>query len=117
MTRPSRAVRSASLFFALLQLTLPGTVAWADARLEQQTLQRAGLAHVESHSTPSCGRGHLADCALCRFVSAVFGAGRRVIAVGVQPATRRVPVPQGRILRTLAVRDRLPDSRAPPVLS
>jgi hypothetical protein len=117
MTRPSRAVRSASLFFALLQLTLPGTVAWADARLEQQTLQRAGLAHVESHSTPACGRGHLADCALCRFVSAVFGASHRVVVVGARHATRRIPVPQGGVLRTLAVRERLPDSRAPPSLS
>jgi hypothetical protein len=117
MTRPSRAVRSAWAFFALLQLALPATASWADARLEQQSLQRAGLAHVESHSTPSCGRGHLADCALCQFVSAVFGASRRVVAVGSQHATRRTPFPQGRILRTLAVRERLPDSRAPPVLS
>ena len=116
MTRPSRVVRSAWLLCALLQLALPGAAAWGDARLEQQSLRRAGVGHVESHSTPACGRAHLADCALCRFVSAAFETSRPA-AVEIPPPARTVPAPSGRVLHAVVVRERLPDSRAPPLLS
>src|SRR5213594_1125031 len=68
-------MRSIRLFTALLQLSLPGAAAWADAQLD--TAGAHATAHVESHTTSACARIHPPDCALCRFLTAP-GAVRRV---------------------------------------
>ncbi|TLY53540.1 MAG: metal ABC transporter permease [Gemmatimonadetes bacterium] len=64
------ALRALWLATALLQLTLPGAAAWADARLD--TAESHAVAHIESHTTNSCARIHAPDCALCHFLTAPF---------------------------------------------
>ncbi|PYO70070.1 MAG: hypothetical protein DMD69_00850 [Gemmatimonadetes bacterium] len=61
-------MRSVRLFTALLQLSLPGAAAWADAQLDSAGAH--ATAHVESHTTSACARIHPPDCALCRFLTA-----------------------------------------------
>src|SRR5207249_6717629 len=47
-------MRSVRLFTALLQLSLPGAAAWADAQLDSAGAH--ATAHVESHTTSACAR-------------------------------------------------------------
>jgi hypothetical protein len=108
----SPTVRACLLLAALLQLTLPGAAAWADARLDGV----AGPVHIESHSSDSCTRIHPADCAFHRFLSAPVAIGRAV-SFTVRGAARRRPALPVRGLRRAALQERLPESRAPPALS
>ena len=112
MHRHSPTVRACLLLAALLQFTLPGAAAWADARLDGV----AGPAHIESHSTDACGRIHPADCAFHRFLSAPLTVGRPV-AFPIRDSARCTPAAAARGLRRAALHERLPASRAPPTLS
>ena len=112
MLRHSPTVRACLLLAALLQLTLPGAAAWADALLDDV----AGPVHIESHSTDACTRIHPADCAFHRFLSAPVAVGRTV-SLTIRGATRRTPALPVRGLQRAALHERLPDSRAPPTLS
>jgi len=112
MHRHSPTVRAGLLLAALLQLTLPGAAAWADAGLDGV----AGPAHIESHSTDACVRIHPADCAFHRFLSAPLAIGRPV-SFTVRDLAGGTPAPAARDLRPATLQDRLPDSRAPPTLS
>ena len=112
MLRHSPTVRACLLLAAILQLTLPGAAAWADARLDGV----AGPAHIESHSTDACVRIHPADCAFHRFLSAPLAVGRPV-SFTIRDCAGRTQAPTARSLRPVVLQDRLPDSRAPPTLS
>ncbi|PYO76392.1 MAG: hypothetical protein E6K55_07730 [Gemmatimonadetes bacterium] len=108
------ALRALWLATALLQLTLPGAAAWADARLD--TAESHAVAHIESHTTNSCARIHAPDCALCHFLTAPVAVGRAV-TLPVAGADHRLP---GRIaLAGLPYRLSRPhpQPRAPPALS
>ncbi len=113
-TRPRRATRAFWLVAALWQLALPGSAAWADARLD--AAGATAQPHVESHTSNSCARIHPPDCALCHFLTA--------------PAVRTpggAPLPDVAGLRRLTLSDPAalpcvrarphPQSRAPPRLS
>ena len=112
MLRHSPTVRACLLLAALLQLTLPGAAAWADALLDGV----AGPVHIESHSTDACARIHPADCAFHRFLSAPITVGRPV-SIAIRDKARRTPALPARGLRRAALHNQLPDSRAPPTLS
>ena len=107
-------MRSIRLFTALLQLSLPGAAAWADAQLD--TAGAHATAHVESHTTSACARIHPPDCAICHLLGAPFTARRAAalrLAISDARATRPVePVPvRGALARFF------PPPRAPPALS
>jgi hypothetical protein len=111
MRRPSRALRTAYLVVASLQVSLPAAAALADARLEAETVNRP--AHVEQVGH-GCAIIHPADCALCQFVALSYVGGGRVavaIAVANQPSAllRNAVPPQA------AAAGRLPHQRAPPL--
>ncbi|OLC05512.1 MAG: hypothetical protein AUI52_05905 [Acidobacteria bacterium 13_1_40CM_2_68_10] len=107
-------MRSIRLFTALLQLSLPGAAAWADAQLD--TAGAHATAHVESHTTSACARIHPPDCAICHLLGAPFTARRAAalrLAISDARATRPVePVPVRSALARL-----FPPPRAPPALS
>jgi hypothetical protein len=110
----SPLVRTSWLVVTALQLALPGTAAWADARLD--AVETHAVAHVESHTTKSCARIHPPDCALCHLLTAPALVGRtapvpRDVAAD-RPARAMEPArPSG---RTTA---RHHQPRAPPALS
>src|SRR5213079_3553872 len=107
-------MRSVRLFTALLQLSLPGAAAWADAQLDSAGAH--ATAHVESHTTSACARIHPPDCALCHFLTAPALTGRATplrLDVADRLATR--PVDPAGTARALARPH--PQPRAPPALS
>jgi hypothetical protein len=112
MRKCSLSVRIALLLLALVQFSVSGAAAWADAKIGEN----AGPAHIESHSTDVCVRIHPADCAFHRFLSAPLAASPATIVrlreghgVRWTPTTRE---------RSRSAADlTLPDSRAPPTLS
>jgi hypothetical protein len=114
MSRRSRPVRILLAGLLALQLGLPGAVAWADARLDANSA--LAVAHIESHTTDSCVRIHPADCAFHRFLSAPFTPGTTT-AVSIAVAEPRVSSRALDHVTFSVVQDRLPDSRAPPLLS
>src|SRR5881628_3955727 len=83
-------MRSVRLFTALLQLSLPGAAAWADAELDAAGAHAA--AHGESHTTSACTRIHPPDCALCHFLAAPFTA-RRPAGLRIAITAARAPRP------------------------
>ena len=105
-------IRALAAFCSLLQVALPATVAYADARFEAAPV---GPVHVESHAGARCGVLHPDNCALCQFLSALNPL------VEHQPV--RLPDPPVRLITTA---DRLPVTslarpasrlaRAPPFL-
>jgi hypothetical protein len=106
-------LRAPLLLLVLLQLSVQGAAAWADARLGEGT---NAPAHLESHSTDSCPRVHPSDCAFHRLL---------ITPVTGQRAAR-LRIRAGRGIRwTIVVPDfprsfaaaTLHDSRAPPPLS
>jgi hypothetical protein len=115
MRRPP-GVRIFWLVCAALQFTLPGLVALADGELQASSAPRAGIAHLESHSTAACGYGHPQDCPLCQFLSHRLDVGHPVTFTP-QVRDQRLPVTTASLTSVPAVRLRLPDSRAPPALS
>jgi hypothetical protein len=70
--RRSPLSRALWLAAALLQLTLPGVTAWADARLERESRSPRGASHIEAHHTADCPRTHPPDCGLCRHLATPF---------------------------------------------
>jgi hypothetical protein len=64
------ALRAYWLFYAILQLVLPGVASIADARVEAESISARPTSHIEEHSGAHCPRVHPADCALCRVLSA-----------------------------------------------
>ncbi len=114
MKRRHVFARASLLAIALLQLTLPGAAAWADARLDAAAPQ--GPIHLESHATQACAPVHPPDCVLHRFLSTPGCAGQPVIVDIGSRAGHLVPPAESR-LAGLAPQQRLPDSRAPPPLS
>jgi hypothetical protein len=112
MRKRSLWVRTPLFLLTLLQFSVPGAAAWADARLGEPS----GPAHIESHSTASCARIHPADCAFHRFLMAPLARHA--------PTVVRIREGQGvswtpsAIERSATAADlTLPDSRAPPTLS
>jgi hypothetical protein len=69
-----RSVFSRALWLvaALLQLTLPGATAWADARLERESRSPRGASHIEAHHSRDCPRTHPPDCGLCQHLATLF---------------------------------------------
>jgi hypothetical protein len=108
--RPLR-LRAPLFLLTLLQLSVPGAAAWADARLGEGW---AAPAHIESHSSATCVRIHPADCAFHRLLTTPV-AGHR-------PPVLRIGAGQG-IRWTIFAREApraisqvtLHDSRAPPL--
>ena len=105
--------RASLALLAVLQLSLPGAAAWADARLDGAA---SGPAHIESHSTPSCARIHPADCALHRFLSAPLATGRPVV-FRIRDDCRAAPIVAAHGIPRSALSAGLHHSRAPPQLS
>ena len=114
MNRRHVFVRVSLLVIALLQLTLPGAAAWADARLDAAATQ--GPIHLESHSTQACAPVHPPDCVLHRFLSTPGCAGLPIIVNAGSRAGHVVPPAETRLVGP-AAQQRLPDSRAPPQFS
>jgi hypothetical protein len=98
---------------AAVQLSLPGTVAWADARLDTAA---AGPAHIESHSTSACIRIHPADCAFHRFLGAPLATGRPIV-FRIRDGFRAASAVAAHHLPRAAPSAGLHHSRAPPTLS
>lgn len=112
MQKRSLWVRTPLLLLTLLQFSVPGAVAWADAHVGEPS----GPAHFESHSTATCARVHPADCAFHRFLIAPVARTSATVwrirdgqGVRWMPATRTRSVTASHLS--------LPDSRAPPTLS
>jgi len=114
------AMRSTSLktrfslaLLAAVQLSLPGAVSWADARLDGAA---AGPAHIESHSTSACIRIHPSDCAFHRFIGAPLATGRPIV-FRARDAYRSVPTGTAHLIAAATLSAGLHHSRAPPTLS
>lgn len=114
MARRKRSVRALLLAAALLQLGVPAAAAWADARLDAAAAR--GPIHLESHSSQACAPVHPADCVLHRFLSTAGVAGQPVF-LAVRLRASHTPVPSTGDLPQSTLQQRLPGSRAPPVLS
>jgi hypothetical protein len=106
--------RGWAIVWAVLQFALPTAAAFADARLERESVTARG-SHAESRSDASCHRVHPTECALCQVVS-------RASAPSVQghscPAIVSVieqVVIAERPWRALAGSARLALARAPPL--
>ena len=113
-TQRSPVLRVLWLLGALLQLALPGTAAWADARLDVAGAH--AVAHIESHSTTSCARIHPLDCALCHFLTAPALTGRAMLVrLAVAPSLALRPADPAATAHPLARPH--PQPRAPPALS
>ena len=106
--------RFAWLIVLVLQLALPGATAWADARLERESLTPRGASHVESHRTPQCPRAHPLDCALCQHLASPLARAAPAPALFVDAPRVRVS-PAGRVRPAQAPSVALPQSRAPPL--
>jgi len=111
--RPLR-IRAPLFLIGLLQLSVPGAAAWADARLGGEGGNAP--AHIESHSSASCVRVHPADCAFHRLlITPVVGNRAPVLRIRAGHAFRlAVVTPQSPRAVSTAT---LHDSRAPPQLS
>jgi hypothetical protein len=70
--RRSPLARAFWLLAALLQLTLPGATAWADARLEREARSPRSASHIEAHHSADCPRTHPPDCGLCQHLATLF---------------------------------------------
>jgi len=114
MRRYSRVVRTLSLFGAALQLALPSAAAYADARLD--AIAATARPHVESHTTPSCTRIHVPDCALCHYLSAP-PASRGPITLELGDNGDRFQFPVAPVRFAQARARPHPQPRAPPTLS
>jgi hypothetical protein len=113
MRSTSLKSRFSLALLAAVQLSLPGAVSWADARLDGAA---AGPAHIESHSNSACIRIHPADCAFHRFLSAPLATGRPVV-FRIRDAFRAAPVLAAHVIARAALSAGLHHSRAPPTLS
>ena len=112
MRKRSLWLRTPLLLLSLLQVSVPGAAAWADARLGEAT----GPVHIESHSTNLCVRVHPADCAFHRFLSApVARSATSVIRIRAGLGITWTPTATERAATATGLA--LPDSRAPPPLS
>jgi len=115
MLRPSRSARAVWLACALMQLSLPGAAAWADALLDHAPVGPAAT-HFESHTTGSCPRVHSPDCALCQFLTAPRSTAQQIMfAFGL--ASGRIRLPAAPVLGRRAGRLFHPQPRAPPAHS
>jgi hypothetical protein len=106
-------LRTLLLLLAVVQLTVSGAAAVADARLGERS---AGPAHVESHSTSACARIHPPDCAFHRFLTApLVQAPATVLRLREGQGIRWTPLVSS---EAQAQSDgSLPASRAPPTHS
>ena len=106
-------MRALAALCTLLQVALPGTVAFADARLDAAP---SAPVHVESHSGASCALVHPDNCALCQFLSALNPLAQDQAVRLPEPPARLVPTadrpPAPSVTRAAS---RL--ARAPPVLA
>src|SRR5712692_6092429 len=88
--RPLR-MRAPLFLLTLLQLSVPGAAAWADARLGGEGWNAP--AHIESHSTDSCVRVHPADCVFHRLlITPVVGNRAPVVRIRAGQGVRWVVV-------------------------
>ena len=115
MLRHSRLTRALWLACALMQLSLPGAAAWADA-LTDVTPVGPGSTHFESQTTGSCPRLHPPDCALCHFLTAPQTTAERV-SFALDFTAGRAWHPAARAIANSASRLSHPQPRAPPLLS
>jgi hypothetical protein len=115
MRRHSRSARAVWLACALMQLTLPGAAAWADALLDATPVGPA-TTHFESQTTGSCPRLHPPDCVLCQFLTAPRSTAQR-ISFAFDLAAIRIRPLAAPVLAFRAGRLSHPESRAPPALS
>ncbi|HTY05217.1 MAG TPA: hypothetical protein VMC86_01765 [Gemmatimonadales bacterium] len=105
-------IRALAAFCAFLQVALPATVAYADARFDAAPVAPV---HVESHAGALCAVVHPENCALCQFLSALNPLAQH------QPV--RLPDPPERLITTAdrlpvvsLARSASPLARAPPAL-
>jgi hypothetical protein len=112
MRKRSLWVRTPLLLLTLLQFSVPGAVAWADARVGE----RGGPAHIESLSTSTCPRVHPSDCTFHRFLAAPLArATAPVVRLRDGQGIRWTPTASAQ--SRIAADRTLPNSRAPPTLS
>jgi hypothetical protein len=109
MQKRSLWLRTPLLLLSLLQISVPGAVAWADARLGEAT----GPVHIESHSTNLCVRVHPADCVFHRFLTAPLARNTAtVLRIREGQGIRWTPLSHAYAATRADLT--LPDSRAPP---
>ena len=109
----SAAHRFFALLFAVAQVSLGAAFAVADARIEARALAEASAPHIESKSSPSCPRQHVADCAVCRALE--MSAAPSMPAALPAASPRAVIAVATRIVEHVPeLVASLPDSRAPP---
>src|SRR3989442_15850951 len=107
--RPLR-IRAPLFLLTLLQLSVPGAAAWADALLGEGW---NAPAHIESHSSATCVRIHPADCAFHRvLITPAAGNRAPVLRIRAGHAVRLAVLPPHtpRPVYTATPHD----SRAPP---
>jgi len=89
--RPLR-IRAPLFLLTLLQLSVPGAAAWADALLGEGW---NAPAHIESHSSATCVRIHPADCAFHRvLITPVVGNRAPVLRIRAGHALGREGFPE-----------------------
>jgi hypothetical protein len=109
----TRSLRLVAAFTTLLQVALPATVAFADARLDARPTTPI---HVESGSSSSCAPIHPDKCALCQFLSTFQPVGASHLVPPPEPPTHAVAVREGTTPRGVSrLLGRL--ARAPPLLA
>ena len=101
------------MVWAVLQFALPVAAAFADARVERESIGQ--FAHVEASSTDACRPQHQAECALCQIVSRVAAPATvegcpEIVATVVAPANTTLASPAA------VIRGQLPPARAPPAV-
>ena len=111
LRRPARAYW---LFYALLQLVLPGAASIADARIEAESVSARPTSHIEEHGGAHCPRVHPEDCALCRVLSATGTPAS--VAAAVLPRALRIAPPSDGPVRVARLGHHSARSRAPPAV-
>jgi hypothetical protein len=114
MVHSRRAYQLISIFWAVLQLALPGTLATLDGLVALRGDDDV-RAHVEGSSSKSCQPPHSADCGICRYLSLQGADDSHAPQAAVLPQRSehvRSDCIRGHAGRAIA----RPLSRAPPLL-
>jgi hypothetical protein len=115
MYRRGRAVRAVGLVLAVLQLTLPATVAWVDGCLDGAVSGLSAVVRVEAPGAPAHRHVHPPDCPFCQFLGHQFELSARVSLPPVV-AAHVFPERPGDTLVHWTAATHLPRQRAPPAL-
>ena len=108
----STPVRFLTLLFATLQFVLPAAVSVADGAAAAGG--RNSATHVESKGDRDCKPPHTADCAMCRFLTAVHSQPGASASIAI--VTTGTPTPATPFAFCEAVARHGFNSRAPPTL-